>query len=60
MKKWVLKDMIDKSKDQPKLLYSYIKSKSQVKGKTQSTVDKGKNYVKEKEKFNKVLNKSFW
>ncbi len=43
------KDIIEKSKDHPKLFYSYMKSKSKVKDKIQSITDKGKNYVNEEE-----------
>ena len=39
------KDIVEKSKDQPKLFYSYIKSKSKVKDKIQSIMDRGKNYI---------------
>ena len=52
------KDIIDKSKDQPKLFYSYIKSKSKVKDKIQSVMDKGQNFVKEEE-ICEILNNSF-
>ena len=52
------KDIIEKSKDQPKLFYSYIKSKSKVKDKIQSIMDKGKKFIKEEE-ICEVLNNNF-
>ncbi len=42
------KDIV-KSKEQPKLFYSYIKGKGKVKDTIQSITDKGKNFIKDKE-----------
>ena len=39
------RDIIDKNEEHPELFHSYIKSKSKVKDKIQSIMDKGKNYV---------------
>ena len=52
------KDIINKSKDQPKQFYTYRKSKTKVKDKIQSIVDQGKNYVKEEE-ICEILKRSF-
>ena len=51
-------DIINKSTDQPKLFYNYIRSKTKIKDKIQSIMDEGKTYTNEEE-ICEVLNKKF-